>query len=179
MRVARALCALLLVVPCVPLVAAAGQHETIIGPARNPALPPAPPGPLYFPDRRYARPVTAVFSLGEPQKAEPRNPALPPEPPPPLYFPDPFETLRRPGARAAMRAPQSGGAVLNRQTKPTDGFVPISELPPEEKLPAAPMLVGAYVFVVVALFAYVLSLARRVNAVGRDIARLDAQLKRR
>jgi len=185
MRVARALCALLLVVPCVPLVAAAGQHETIIAPARNPALPPEPPPPLIHPDfpRRYMieRPVTAtLITLGEPRKAEPRNPALPPEPPGPLYFPDPFTTLRRPaGARAASPLQQSGEAVLKPQTKPTDGFVPVSELPPEEKLAAGPMLVGAYVFVVVALFAYVLSLARRVNAVGRDIARLDAQLKRR
>ena len=183
MRVARALCALLLVVSWVPL-AAAQQRDSVIGPARNPALPPAPPPPLYFPylpQRLIERPLPAsLIGLGEPQKAESRNPALPPAPPPPLYFPDRSRPLRRlEYLREASPSQQSGGAVLDRQTKPADGFVPISELPPEEKLPAAPMLIGAYVFVVVALFAYVLSLARRVNAVGRDIARMDAQLKRR
>src|SRR6187399_1824838 len=143
MRVARALCALLLVVPCVPLVAAAGQHETIFAPPRNPALPPEPPPPLIHPDfpRRYLldRPVTAtLITPAEPREAEPRNPALPPEPPGPLYFPDPFTTLRRPdNARGASRWQERGATAPLLQTKPDEGFKPISELPPEEKLPAA------------------------------------------
>ena len=57
-------------------------------------------------------------------------------------------------------------------------FLPLDELPPEERLPAAPLLVGAYVFVVVALFLYLVSLGRRMAAVQREIERLDNDLKR-
>jgi hypothetical protein len=180
MRVAPALCALLVVVSSIPVIAAAGQRERLIAPARNPALPPEPPPPLYFPPLYNVRPLTVTLSsVGEPQAAAPHNPALPPAPPGPLYFPDRFRTLRPGDALFPANSRRSDGEVVLRQTKPDEGFKPISELPPEEKLPAGPMLVGAYVFVVLALFAYVLSLARRVNAVGRDLARIDAQLKRR
>ena len=57
-------------------------------------------------------------------------------------------------------------------------FRPISELPPQEQYPVLPLLVGAYVFVVVVLFVYLFSLARRLTAVQREVDRLDADLKR-
>ena len=57
-------------------------------------------------------------------------------------------------------------------------YVPISQLPPEEQLAAAPLLIGAYVFVIVVLFLYLVSLARRLTVVQREIDRLDADLKR-
>jgi CcmD family protein len=57
-------------------------------------------------------------------------------------------------------------------------FKPISELPPQEQYPVLPLLVGAYVFVVVVLFLYLVSLARRLTAVQREVDRLDADLKR-
>ena len=60
-----------------------------------------------------------------------------------------------------------------------DEFVPVSELPPTEQLPAAPLLVGAYVFVLVALFVYVLSIARRVGAVQQEVERLEGEIKAR
>ena len=113
----------------------------------------------------------------------PANPALPPSPPPPLYGPD--RDLDRAGRLSlqeverllVMRGDvaQPGGAG---QKEPTDEFVPISELPPEDKLPAAPMLVGAYAFVMLAIFAYLVSLSRRLNAVARDLARFESQSKR-
>ena len=65
-----------------------------------------------------------------------------------------------------------------QQPPPTDEFEPISELPADERLPAAPMLVGAYVFVAAALFFYVFSLSRRLNAVAREMVRLESQIKR-
>jgi CcmD family protein len=40
------------------------------------------------------------------------------------------------------------------------------------------MLVAAYAFVVVALFAYLLSLSRRLGAVTQEIARLGADVQR-
>ena len=61
---------------------------------------------------------------------------------------------------------------------PDDGFEAISELPPDEQLPAAPMVVAAYIFVLVAFFVYVFSLSRRLAAVKQDISRLESEVKR-
>jgi CcmD family protein len=59
-----------------------------------------------------------------------------------------------------------------------DEFVPVSELPPQDQLPAAPLLVAAYSFVVLALFAYVLSVARRLGVVQRELDRLQSDARR-
>lgn len=77
--------------------------------------------------------------------------------------------------------PSLGGAstiVLAQQPAPVEEFVPIEELPPQDQLPAAPLLVTAYAFVVLMLFAYVVSLARRLAGVQRDLDRLRSDLKR-
>lgn len=65
-----------------------------------------------------------------------------------------------------------------QQPKQQDEFVPIEQLPPQDQLPAAPLLVAAYSFVVLALFAYVLSVARRLGGVQRELERLESELKR-
>jgi len=57
-------------------------------------------------------------------------------------------------------------------------FVPAESLPQRERVPAAPLLIGAYAFVMLVLFAYVLSLARRLGAVKSDIGRLESEMKR-
>ena len=43
---------------------------------------------------------------------------------------------------------------------------------------AAPLLIGAYAFALVALFGYVISVSRRLTAVKTDIARLESDVKR-
>ena len=115
--------------------------------------------------------------------AQGRSPALPPEAPPPLYRHNTngVGILNSDGPRLERwrDANRIGITLIRQQSEPDDGFRPVSELPPDEKLPAGPMLVGAYVFVVLALFAYFLSLSRRLTAVNREIGRLDAQIKRR
>ena len=69
--------------------------------------------------------------------------------------------------------------TLNAQTQPppkpaaTDEFVPIDQLPPQEQVPAAPMVVAAYSFVWIAFLAYVLSLVKRIRKVEIDIAALE------
>ena len=57
-------------------------------------------------------------------------------------------------------------------------YVPVDQLPPQDQLPAAPLLVSAYSVVMVGLFAYVLSVARRLTTVQRELARLESDLKK-
>jgi CcmD family protein len=59
-----------------------------------------------------------------------------------------------------------------------DEFVPISQLPAQDQLPAAPLLVIAYAFVWVALFGYVVSVSRRLAGVQREVERLESDIKR-
>jgi CcmD family protein len=75
--------------------------------------------------------------------------------------------------------PATGGATVHaQQPKQQEEFVPIEELPPQDQLPAAPLLVTAYSFVVLALFAYLVSVARRLGGVQRELERLQSDLKR-
>ena len=56
-------------------------------------------------------------------------------------------------------------------------FIPIEQLPPQEQLAAAPLLIGAYAFVLAVLFLYVYSVARRLTNVQRELDRLDTTIK--
>lgn len=69
--------------------------------------------------------------------------------------------------------------VSSAQDAAKDKYIPIEELPPQDQLPAAPLLIGAYSFVALALFLYVTSVARRMTVVQREIERLEADVKRR
>ena len=72
-------------------------------------------------------------------------------------------------------------AAQSSQPQPptqTGEFVPISQLPPQDQLPAAPLLVTAYAFVWVVLFGYVVSVARRLTKVQHEVERLEADIKR-
>jgi len=68
---------------------------------------------------------------------------------------------------------QPSGKDPNQQGE----FIPIDQLPPQEQLPAAPLLISAYAFVLIVFFLYVLSLGRRLTNVQRDVDRLGATLK--
>src|SRR3990167_2493589 len=78
----------------------------------------------------------------------------------------------------ACAAPAVSAAAQPPAPQQQEEFIPINELPPEDQLAAAPLLVGAYVFVIVVLFLYLISLARRLTVVQREIERLDSDLKR-
>ena len=60
-----------------------------------------------------------------------------------------------------------------------DAFVPIDELPQQEQIPAANLLIPAYAFVWVAVLVYVVSIARRLSGVQHEVQRLEADLKAR
>ena len=70
-----------------------------------------------------------------------------------------------------------GMMVAAQQPTRQDEFVPIDQLPPQEQLAAAPLLIGAYAFVLVVLFLYVYSVARRLTNVQRELDRLDTTIK--
>ena len=71
-------------------------------------------------------------------------------------------------------------AVSAQQPPPQqqEEFVPIDQLPPQDQLPAAPLLITAYSFVVLALFVYLISVARRLGVVQRELDRLQSDARR-
>ena len=68
--------------------------------------------------------------------------------------------------------------LLAQQPQQQNEFIPIDQLPPQDQLPAAPLLIAAYAVVMLALFVYVASVARRLTAVQRELERVEADLKR-
>ena len=54
------------------------------------------------------------------------------------------------------------------QTVP-EGFEPVTEVPPEEQIPAQPLVAGAYAFIWLAVLVYVGLLWRRLGAVQKDL----------
>jgi CcmD family protein len=73
--------------------------------------------------------------------------------------------LAAPALRAGQAQPPKPPA--------NEGFVQANDLPPEEQLPAAPMVVAAYSIFFVLVFGYVWSIARRLNAVEKDMRLLE------
>ena len=51
-----------------------------------------------------------------------------------------------------------------------DGFVPMGDIPPEEQLPAAPLLVAAYAVVWALAIGYLWTIWRRLGGVERELA---------
>ena len=72
-----------------------------------------------------------------------------------------------------MQAPQPGTPAA---PPAQDEFVPISELPPDEKVPAAPLLITAYAVVWVILAVYVWTLWRRFRRTEQDLKALAGRL---
>jgi len=71
---------------------------------------------------------------------------------------------------SALLVPASSGA---QPTPSPDEFVPMSEVPVEEQIPAINLVAAAYAFVWLALFGYVWSLGRRLGQAEADLARLE------
>jgi CcmD family protein len=70
----------------------------------------------------------------------------------------------------------SGANVLIFAQPGQTEFVPVTELPASEQLPAARLLIVAYAFVWVAILAYLWMMWRRLDKVEREISTLSAQL---
>ena len=58
-------------------------------------------------------------------------------------------------------------------------FVPMTEVPASEQLPAARLVITAYAFVWIALSAYLWTIWRRLGKVEREISELSSQLAKK
>jgi len=87
-------------------------------------------------------------------------------------------SLMRPIVLALLLLTSAVVPVAAQQPEQQNEYVPIDQLPPQDQLPAAPLLVTAYAVVMVGLFAYVLSVARRLTTVQRELERLESDLKK-
>ena len=67
-------------------------------------------------------------------------------------------------------------AAVQPSQPPVEEFVPIDQLPEEDRLPAAPFLIAAYSIVWILAFGYFWSLTRRMEAVERDLAGLSRRV---
>jgi CcmD family protein len=63
-------------------------------------------------------------------------------------------------------------AQTSRPPAAQDEFVPVSELPPTDEMPAAPLVIAAYAVFWLFPFVYLWSLRRRMSAVDRELAEL-------
>jgi len=57
-------------------------------------------------------------------------------------------------------------------------FVPVSELPPVDQVPAGPLVLAAYGFIWAAVLVYVFSVARRLTAVQKDLDALQQRMRK-
>ena len=60
-----------------------------------------------------------------------------------------------------------------------DGFVPMDEIPPEDQLPAAPLLVAAYSSVWAIAIGYLWTIWRRLGTVERELADVNRRISDR
>jgi CcmD family protein len=65
--------------------------------------------------------------------------------------------------------------AAGRQPPRQEEFVPVDQLPADDQLPAAPLLIAAYAVAWLAILGYFVSIRRRLGAVERE---LDAVARR-
>lgn len=64
--------------------------------------------------------------------------------------------------------------ILGSEQPPAqEEFIPIDQVPPEDQLPAAPLLITAYAIVWIVVFVYLWSIWRRLLVVEREVAELS------
>ena len=72
-----------------------------------------------------------------------------------------------------LAAPLAPTALAAQPQPSPDEFVPLSEVPPEEQIPAINLIAAAYGFVWIAVVGYVWSLGRRLQKAEADLAALE------
>jgi CcmD family protein len=74
----------------------------------------------------------------------------------------------------------SAASTVRAQPPPpgatTDGFVPVDDLKPQEQIPAAPFVMGAYAIAWIAVFGYMWSIWQRLSRVERELAEVSRRV---
>ena len=73
------------------------------------------------------------------------------------------------GVTASMQQPPAPSPAQ-------EGFVPIDQMAPKEVLPAAPLVIAAYAVAWIAIFAYVLTIWKRLASVEKEMAALSQRV---
>ena len=78
---------------------------------------------------------------------------------------------------AVLLVPAAAGFASHsgQPQPPQEEFVPIDQVPPEDQLPAAPLLIAAYAIVWVVVFGYLWSIWRRLSTVERELTDLSGR----
>jgi CcmD family protein len=63
------------------------------------------------------------------------------------------------------------------RTAAQDGFVPVDQLPVDERLPAAPLLIAAYSVAWIAVVVYLVTIWQRLARVEREMADVRRRVK--
>ena len=63
--------------------------------------------------------------------------------------------------------------------EPLNGFVPMNDIPPEEQLPAAPLLVAAYAAVWAITIGYLWTIWRRLGTLEQELADVSRRVAER
>jgi CcmD family protein len=75
-----------------------------------------------------------------------------------------------------LSAPPAAAAAQSQPPQPAqEEFVPLSEIPAEEQIPAFTLVASAYALVWIVLIAYVWSVSRRLRAIEGELASLSRQ----
>ncbi len=64
-------------------------------------------------------------------------------------------------------------SAFGQPPQPPPGFLPVNELPPGQELPAAPFLIGAYVFFLLLMVFYLWTIWRRLGRVQDEMRALQ------
>jgi CcmD family protein len=86
-----------------------------------------------------------------------------------LLMAPPTMALEVSEGRMARAAEAASSLAQPEQPPAQEEFVPVSELPPEEQLPAAPFLIGAYAIAWLVVIVYVWRLWRRLGRVEQEL----------
>jgi len=89
-----------------------------------------------------------------------------------------MRTLTRVIAVVFVLTMQVSPLAAQTQPRQQEEFTPIDQLPPQDQLPAAPLLIGAYAFVLLMLFGYLVMVSRRLSAIKTEVDRLEADVNR-
>jgi CcmD family protein len=74
---------------------------------------------------------------------------------------------------ALLAMPLGASAQPSQPPPATEEFVPLSEVPPSEQIPAFTLVAAAYGFVWLALMGYLWSVSQRLRKVERELTELN------